>query len=149
MKPLQENIVTRSRSRHFHINPKHSSYIRVRKKYLTKRIYVVHLISSECCRRDCLKHLDFKFVLEKRKTYMSTNKSMQNSYLVGCMQSTLAGYDYHIGNVLLYRKAFKMLHSIGNFCLSRIQERLEKHPKYYLKVRYKWEVGPLSNIVMS
>ena len=37
MKPLQANIVTRSRSRPFHINPKHSSYIRVRTKYLTKK----------------------------------------------------------------------------------------------------------------
>ena len=80
MNLLQENIVTRSRSRPFHINPKHSSYTRVRTKYLTKRSYVIHLISSDCCRRDCLKHMDFNFVLEKRKRYMSMNKSMQNSF---------------------------------------------------------------------
>ena len=77
------------------------------------------------------------------------NKSMQNSYLVGCMQSTLADYDYHIGNVLLCKKAFKMLHSIGNCRLSRIQEKLEKDPTYYSEVRYKWEVGSLENTVMS
>ena len=77
------------------------------------------------------------------------NKSMQNSYLVGCMQSTLAGYDYHIGNVLLYKKPFKMLHSIGNCHLSRIQEKLENNPTYYSEVCYKWEVGPLENTAMS
>ena len=76
-------------------------------------------------------------------------KSMQNSYLVGCMQSTLASYDYHIGNVLLCRKAFKMLYSIGNCRLSRIQDRLEKDPTYYSEVRYKQEVGILSNTAMS
>ena len=130
MKLLQANIATRSRSRPFHINPRHSSYTRARTKYLTTKSYVVHLISSACCRRDCLKNMDFNFALEKRKTYMSMNKSMQNSYLVGCMQSTLAGYDYHIGNVLLWRKAFKMLHSIGNCRLSRIQDRLERDPTY-------------------
>ena len=75
--------------------------------------------------------MDFKFSLEKRKKYLSMNKSMQNSFLVGFMQSTLACYDYDIGDVLIYRKAFKMLHLIGNFSLSRIQERLEKDPTYY------------------
>ena len=45
MKPLQANIATRSRSRPFHINPKHYSYTRVRTKYLTKRSSIVHLIS--------------------------------------------------------------------------------------------------------
>ena len=70
MKSLQENIATRSRSRPFHINPKHSSYTRVRKKHLTKRIYVVHLISSECCRRDCLKNMDFNFG-EKENIYVN------------------------------------------------------------------------------
>ena len=70
------------------------------------------------------------------------NKSMQNLFLVGCMQSTLVGYDYHIGNVLICGKDFKMLHSIGNFCLSRIQERLEKYLIYYSKLHYKIEFGP-------
>ena len=65
------------------------------------------------------------------------------------MQSTLAGYDYHIGNVLLCKKAFKMLHSIGNCRLSRIQEKLEKDPTYYSEVSYKREVGLLKNIVIS
>ena len=73
------------------------------------------------------------------------NKSMQNSYLVGCMQYTLASYDYHIGNILLCRKAFKMLHSIGNCYLSRIQDRLERDPTYYSEARYKREVGPFAN----
>jgi hypothetical protein len=65
------------------------------------------LISSECCQKECLKGIDYKYALEKRKTYLSMNKSMQNSYLVGCMICTKTGYDYHIGNILLYRKAFK------------------------------------------
>ena len=47
------------------------------------------------------------------------------------MQSTLEGYDYYIGNVFLYRKDFKMLHSIGNFRLSRIEEILGKDPIFY------------------
>ena len=65
------------------------------------------------------------------------------------MQSTVAGYDYHVGNVLLCRKAFKMLHSIGNCRLSRIQENLENDPTYYSEVRYKREVGQLPKTVMS
>ena len=81
--------------------------------------------------------MDFKFSLEKRKNYLSMNKSMQNSYLVGCMQSTLEGYDYHIGSLLLYRKDFKMIHSIGNFRLSRIQDNLEKDPTYYSEFCHK------------
>ena len=81
--------------------------------------------------------MDFKFDLEKRKNYFSMNKSMHNSYLVGCMQSTLAGYDYHIGSLLLCRKAFKMIHSIGNFRLSRIQDNLEKDLTYYSEVDHK------------
>ena len=36
------------------------------------------------------------------------NKSMQNSYLVGCMQSTLASYDYHIGSLLLHIRLSKI-----------------------------------------
>ena len=36
MKSLQENIVTKSRSRPFHINPKHSSYTRVRTNFSQK-----------------------------------------------------------------------------------------------------------------
>ena len=38
MKPLQANIETRSRSGPFHVNPKHSSYTRVRTKYVTKKV---------------------------------------------------------------------------------------------------------------
>ena len=145
MKTLQENIVFRSRSRTFHIIPKYSSYARFRTKYLTQRSSIGDLILGECCRKYFLKHIDFKFSLEKRKRYLSMNKSMQDSYLVGYMQSTLAGYDYHIGNVFLYRNDFKMLHSIGNFVLSRIQEILEKDPTFYLEICYRREVGPLEN----
>ena len=65
------------------------------------------------------------------------NKSMQNSYLVGCMQSTLLGYDYHIRTLFIYKKAFKMSHSIGNFRLSRIKENLENDPTFYFEVRHK------------
>jgi len=42
-----------------------------------------------------------------------------------------------------------MFHSIGNFCLSRIQEKLEKDPTFYSKVRHKRQFGPLSNNAMS
>ena len=59
------------------------------------------------------------------------NKSMQNSYLVGCMISTSTGYDYHVGNVLLCRKEFKRIHSIRNLWLSRIQTRVEKDATFY------------------
>jgi hypothetical protein len=133
MEMLPRNIVSRSRSRPFHINPRYSSYTRGRAEYLTRRSSISALISSECCQKDCLKHMDFKFALEKRKRYLSMNKSMQNSYLVGCMQSTLSGYDYHIGSLFICRKAFKMFHSIGNFRLSRIQENLEKDPTFFSK----------------
>ena len=61
------------------------------------------------------------------------------------MQSTIEGYDYNIGNVLLCRKAFKMLYSIGNFRLSRIHDRLEMDITYYSEARYKREVGPFAN----
>ena len=131
---LPANIVSRSRSRHFRINPRCSSYTRGRVVYLTRIISISELISSDYCKKDCLKHLDFKFSLEKRKNYLSMNKSMQNSYLVGCMQSKLAGYGYHIGSLLLCRKAFQMIHSIGNFRLSRIQDNLENDPTYYSEV---------------
>lgn len=146
---LQANILSRSRSMRFHINRKYSSYTRDRIEYLRSRSSVNDLISSECCQKYCLKHMDFKFSMEQRKKYLLINKSMQNSFLVGCMQSTLAGYDYHIGNVLICRKAFKMLYSVGNFCLSRIQNKLEKDPTYYSEVRYKREVGPLAITAMS
>ena len=89
-------------------------------KYMTRRSSISASISSECCQKDCLKHMDFKFELEKRKIYLSMNKSMKKSYFVGCMQSTLLGYDYHIGSLFILRKAFKMFHSMGNFRLSRI-----------------------------
>ena len=128
---LPSNIGSRSRSIPFRINTRCSIYTRGRVVYLRRRSSISELISSDYCKKDCLKHMDFKFSLEKRKNYLSMNKIMQNSYLVGCMQSTLAGYDYHIGYLLLYRKAFKMIHSIGNFRLSRIQDNLEKDPTYY------------------
>ena len=62
---------------------------------------------------------------------------MKNSYLLGCMQFTLASYDYHIGTLLLCRKDFKRIHSIGNFRLVRIQEKLEKYPTFYSEVHHK------------
>jgi len=77
------------------------------------------------------------------------NKSLQNSYLVGCMQFTLSGYDYQIRSLFICRNAFKMFHSMGHFCLSRIQENLEKDPTFYSEVRHKQQFGPLSNIAMS
>ena len=149
MEMLPRNIVSRSRSRPFRINASCSSYTRGRAEYLMRRSSISALISSECCQKDCLKHMDFKFALESRKRYLSMNKSMQNSYLVGCMQSTLSGYDYHIGTFFICRKGFKMFHSIGNFCLSRIQENLEKDPTFYSEVRHKRQFGPLSNTAMS
>jgi len=76
METLLENIVSRIRSKSFHINPRCYSYTRGRAEYLTRRSYINVLISSECCQKDCLKHMDFKFALEKRKRYLSMNKSM-------------------------------------------------------------------------
>lgn len=137
MDMLPRNIVSRSRSRPFRINPRCSSYTRGRAEYLMKRSSISTPISSECCKKDCLKHMDFKFSLEKRKRYLSMDKSMQNSYLVGCMQSTLLGYDYHIGYLFIYRKDFKMFQSMDNFRLSRIQENLEKDPIFYSEVHHK------------
>ena len=93
--------------------------------------------------------MDFKFSLEKRKNYLSMNKNMQNSYLVGCMKSTVADYDYHIGSLFLYRKYFEMFHSIGNFRLSRIQTILEKDPTFYSKVHHSREIEPLTNAAIS
>ena len=42
-----------------------------------------------------------------------------------------------------------MFHSIWNFCVSRIQENLEKNSTFYSKVRHKRQFGPLSNTAMS
>jgi hypothetical protein len=89
------------------------------------------------------------YSLNKRKTYLSMNMSMQNSYLIGCMISTNTEYDYRIGNILLCRKAFKTIHSIGNLCLSRIQTRLEKDTSFYSKVHHGRESGPLTNTTLS
>jgi len=61
MEMLSANIISRSRSRTFCINPRCSSYTKGREKYFTKRISIRNLISSECCQKDCLKHMDFKF----------------------------------------------------------------------------------------
>ena len=77
------------------------------------------------------------------------NKNMQNSYLVGCMISTKAGYDYHIGSILLCRREFKRIHSIDNLRLSRIQTRLEKDPTIYSKEYHAWSSGPITNIAIS
>ena len=118
------------RTRPFYVNPKHSSYTRSRKELLTSPSSITHLISSECFHNNCLKGIGYNYALEKRNVYLSMNKSMQNSYLVGCMISTRTGYDYRVGNVLLCRKAFKRIHSIGNLRLSRIQTRLEKDPTF-------------------
>ena len=81
--------------------------------------------------------------------YLSMNKSMQNSYLVGCMISTRTGYDYRVGNVLLCRKAFKRIHSIGNLRLSRIQTRLEKDPTFYSDDYQGRITGPSTHIAIS
>jgi len=133
----------------FRINARCSSYTMGREEYLMTRSSISALISSECCQKDCWKHMHFKFALDNRNIYLSMNKSMQNSYLVRCMQSTLLGYDYHIRSLFIYRKAFKMFHSIGNFLLSRIQESLEKDPTFYSEVRHKRQFRPLSNTAMS
>jgi len=134
MDMLPAIIVSRSRKRSFRINPRCSSYTRGREEYLRRRSSISAPISSECCQKDFLKHMDFKFAFEKRKRDLAMNKSMQNSYLVECLQSTLLGYDYHIGYLFICSKAFKMFHSMGNFRLSRIQENLEKDPTFYLEV---------------
>jgi len=120
MEMLLANIVSRSRSGPLCINPICSSYTRGREEYLMRRSSISDLISCECCQKYFLKHMDLKFALEKRKIYFSMNKCMRNSYLVGCMQSTLSSYEYHIGSLFIYRKAFKILHSIDNFSLSII-----------------------------
>jgi hypothetical protein len=112
---LQGNIVCRTKIKPLYINPKNSSYTRSRKDFLTKSISIKELISSECCQKNCLKRMDYMYALNKRKTYLAMNKSMKNSYLTGCMISTNTVYDYRIGNILLCRKAFKNIHSIGNF----------------------------------
>ena len=85
MEMLQRNIVSRSRSRPFRINANYSSYTRGRAQYLTRRSSISALISSECCQKNPLKRMDFTFALESKKRYLSMNKSMQNSYLVGCI----------------------------------------------------------------
>jgi hypothetical protein len=87
--------------------------------------------------------------LEYKEDIFSTNKNIQNSYLMGSMMSTKTGYDYRIGNILLCQKAFKKIHSIGNLHLSRIQTRLEKDPSFYSKVHHGQESGPLTNTTLS
>jgi hypothetical protein len=93
--------------------------------------------------------MDYMYTLNKRKTCFSMNKNMQNSYLMGCMISTKTGYDYCIGNLLLCRKDFKKIHSIGNLHLSRIQTRLENDPAFFSKVHHGRESGPLKNTTLS
>jgi hypothetical protein len=146
---LQLNIVSRTKTRTFYINPNHSSYTRSRQEFLTKSISISELISSECCQNNCLKSMDYMYALNKRKTYLSMNNSMQNSYLMGCMISTNIGYDYCIGNILLCRTTLKKIHSIGNLRLSRIQARLENYPSFYSKVHHGRESRPLKNTTLS
>ena len=145
--PMQSRI--KCRTRPFYVNPKHSSYTRSRKELLTSPSSITHLISSECCHKSCLKSLGYNYVLERRKMYLSMNKSMQNSYLVGCMISTRTGYDYRVGRIMLCRKAFKRIHSIGNLRLSRIQTRLEKDPTFYTDDYQGRITGPSTHIAIS
>ena len=74
---------------------------------------------------------------------------MQNSYLVGCMISTKVGYDSCTGSIFLYRRAFKIIHSIGSLGLSRIQTRIEKDPTFYSKEYHARASGPITNIAIS
>ena len=104
---LQINIVSRTRTRPFYINPNHSSYTRSMKEFLTKSFSIDDSISSDCCHKNCLKSIDYMYSLQKRNNYLSMNKSMKNSYLVGCMISTKTRYDYRIGNILLCRRLSK------------------------------------------
>jgi hypothetical protein len=115
METLKRNIFSRTKIIPFYINPNHSSYTRSRKDFFTKSIS-----SSECCQKNCLKIIDYMYALNKRKIYLSMNKSMKNSYFMGYMISTNTEYDYCIGNILLCKKALKKIHSIGNLRLSRI-----------------------------
>jgi hypothetical protein len=93
--------------------------------------------------------MDYMYALNKRTTYLSMNKSMEISYLMGCMISTNTGYDYRIGNILFCRKDFKTIHSIGNLHLSRIQTRLENDPSFYSKVHHGRESGIFRNTTLS
>ena len=143
---MQSRIKCRTRKE---FNPKHSSYTRSRKELLTSPSSITHLISSECCHNNCLKGIGYNYSLEKRNVYLSMNKSMQNSYLVGCMISTRMGYDYRVGNVILCRKEFKRIHSIGNLILSRIETRLEKDPTFYSDNYRARIIGPSTHIAIS
>ena len=73
MDTLQRNIVSRTRTRPFYINPNHSSYTRSRKEFLTKLVSISDLISSECCQKNCLKSMDYMYALNKSNTYYSMN----------------------------------------------------------------------------
>ena len=121
------------RTRPFYINPKHSSYTRSRKELLTIPSSNANLISNDCCQKNCLKYIHYNYSLEKMKAYLLMNKNMQNSYLVGSVMSTKAGYDYRIGSTFLCIRAFKRIHSNGNIQLWKIQRRLEKDPTFYSK----------------
>jgi hypothetical protein len=140
--------VFRTNIKPFYIDPKHSSYTRSRKEFLSKSISIKELISSEFCQKNCLKRMDM-YSLSKRKTYLSMIKIMKNSYLMGCMISTITVYDYLIGNILLCRKDFKKIHSIGNLRLSRIHTRFEKYPSFYSKVHHGRESGPFTNTALA
>jgi hypothetical protein len=96
---LQRSIVSRTRNIDFYINLNHSSSTRSMKEFLTKSISISDMISSECCQKNCLKRMDYMYALNKRKTYLSMKKSMQNPCLMGRMISTKIGYDCHIQNL--------------------------------------------------
>ena len=58
-------------------------------------------------------------------------------------------YDYHIGNIFIFTKSFKIIHLVGNIQLLRIQTRLEKDPTFYSKEYHAQASGPLTNIAIS
>ena len=84
------------------------------KELLLSSSSITNLISSECCQKHCLKGLGYIYAMDKRNTYLSMNENMQNLYLMGCIISILEGYDYRIGNIILYVKDVKRIHSHGN-----------------------------------
>ena len=54
-----------------------------------------------------------------------------------------------VGNVILCRKAFKRIHSIGNLRLSRIQTRIKKDPTFYSDDYQGWITRPSTHIAIS
>jgi hypothetical protein len=60
---LQRNIMSMTRSIPFYINPKHSSYTRSKKEFLTKSFSIGDLISSDCWHNNCLKSIEYMYAL--------------------------------------------------------------------------------------